>query len=236
MDALSNTSAHYDVIAGVTVRALESAGAVSISYESRSRTTSARSGEQSWPPVQLRTLRIRLSASRKPTPIRLRVNRKTQLILGSSPSSPARRRRGPSDSPQRKTRQPLARERVFFAALLVSVCATVSVRAGKVIEAVECSVGGDKVQAILCGCERCRYLWLVPMERGTPARCSRCKSRTWAGSAAPEVEQPVAVPPVPAPTEPDRIPAGVRCPRCGLDCTNSFGLAMHCCADKELLP
>jgi hypothetical protein len=70
-----------------------------------------------------------------------------------------------------------------------------SARGGKVIEAIERSVGGDEVQAVLCGCERCPYLWLVPMERGAPARCSRCKSRTRAGSTDSEVERPVAIRP-----------------------------------------
>ena len=149
----------------------------------------------------------------------------------------AKEARAPDRDLAERTKPPLSREKwVFFAALLVSVCVTVSARGGKVIEAIECSVAGDKVQAILCGCERCRHLWLVPMERGEPLRCAKCKARRWHGGAAREVEPPAAVPQVPAETEPDRIPAGVRCPRCGLDCTNSFGLAMHCCADKELLP
>lgn len=44
----------------------------------------------------------------------------------------------------------------------------------------------------LCGCERCGWLWLVPVVRELPRRCSSCKARTWnsgepAADSAPRV-------------------------------------------------
>ena len=47
------------------------------------------------------------------------------------------------------------------------------------IEAIERHMADTTVQAVLCDCSQCGHLWLVPVERGEPVRCSRCKSSRW---------------------------------------------------------
>ena len=95
------------------------------------------------------------------------------------------------------------------------------------IEAIERHVAGTTVQAVLCGCSQCGHLWLVPVERGEPVRCSRCKSRQWNVVAEREFEpsgrsyqrrvrscaaiNPAPITPESAPIEQgNAIPAGVR--------------------------
>jgi phage FluMu protein Com len=115
------------------------------------------------------------------------------------------------------------------------------------IEAIERLCAKDRVRVILCGCESCGHMWLVAEGREVPRRCARCKARTWNRAKAREVQAPapmrrrrkrtrtlesvpsVPVPSISAPTEPGGSPAGVRCPRCGRKCLNSFALEMHEC-------
>jgi hypothetical protein len=58
------------------------------------------------------------------------------------------------------------------------------------IEAIERHMADTTVQAVLCDCSQCGHLWLVPVERGEPVRCSRCKSRRWNVVAGRDFEPP----------------------------------------------
>jgi hypothetical protein len=138
-----------------------------------------------------------------------------------------------------------SREKVA-AALIVPGVGVVLLGPGRaVIEAIERLFAGNRVRLILCGCESCGHLWAVPEDRSAPVRCSRCKSRRWNVVAEREFEPPgppyqrrvrprgvnpaAPVRSATAPTEPGGSPAGVRCPRCGRQCVNVFGIKMHEC-------
>jgi len=51
------------------------------------------------------------------------------------------------------------------------------------LEALRKTVAGHAVRVMLCGCESCGHVWLAAEPSGPPARCARCKARTWRGEA-----------------------------------------------------
>ena len=96
------------------------------------------------------------------------------------------------------------------------------------IEAIERQFAGDRMRAILCGCESCGHLWLVTGERAVSRRCPKCKARRWS-VAAPEFEPPgppyqrrvrsraaINSTAITQQASPIEHPGGVRCRGCGM--------------------
>jgi|SRR6516165_10364454 hypothetical protein len=125
-------------------------------------------------------------------------------------------------------------------------------------EAITCRVANRTQKAILCACEKCGHLWLVPAARGTSARCAKCKRWRWDVVADRKLSPPKPTPqrrapsrrppdpedielslPPPCPeapplvemaaSEPGRPHNVTVCPRCGMSLINDFAREVHTC-------